>query len=177
MSKGKIIMFIGPMFSGKSSALIAEARKLEVSKKPFVVIRYAKDTRYSKSEIVSHNKDKYTTTFTTEKLSDLKIDDNVRAVLIDEGQFFKDLVHFCETHANGGKVVMVSGLNGTFNRTGFEPMSELYPKAEEIHKFHAICQVCGEIGDFTKILIASDQQVVIGGSDIYEARCRECFQK
>ena len=35
---------------------------------------------------------------------------------IDEGQFFPDLVPFCERMANAGKTVIVAALDGTFQR-------------------------------------------------------------
>ena len=33
---------------------------------------------------------------------------------IDEGQFFPDLVPWCEQMANRGKIVLVAALDGTF---------------------------------------------------------------
>lgn len=35
---------------------------------------------------------------------------------VDEGQFFPDLISFCETAANAGKIVIVAALDGTFQR-------------------------------------------------------------
>ena len=35
---------------------------------------------------------------------------------IDEGQFFPDIVPFCEEMANAGKLVIVAALDGTFQR-------------------------------------------------------------
>jgi len=39
---------------------------------------------------------------------------------IDEGQFFADVVEWSDAAANDGKVVIISALDGTFLRTGFE---------------------------------------------------------
>ena len=41
------------------------------------------------------------------------------AIAIDEGQFFPDIVEMCEEMANNGKAVIVSGLDGTFERKPF----------------------------------------------------------
>jgi thymidine kinase len=35
---------------------------------------------------------------------------------IDEGQFFPDLLPFAEAVANAGKIVVISALDGTFQR-------------------------------------------------------------
>jgi thymidine kinase len=41
---------------------------------------------------------------------------NYSVIGIDEGQFYKDIIEFSEKMANLGKVVIVSALDGTFQR-------------------------------------------------------------
>ena len=41
-------------------------------------------------------------------------------IAIDEGQFFPDVVDWSDQAANDGKVVIISALDGTFLRSGFE---------------------------------------------------------
>ena len=48
---------------------------------------------------------------------------------IDEGQFFPDVVKFCETAANLGKTVLVAALDGTFERKPFGNIIDLVPFA------------------------------------------------
>ena len=40
-------------------------------------------------------------------------------VAVDEGQFYPDIVEFCETLASQDKIVLVSALDGTFERKPF----------------------------------------------------------
>lgn len=47
---------------------------------------------------------------------------------------------FSEKAANEGKVVIISALDGTFLRTGFESIMDLIPKAEKVKKLQAICR-------------------------------------
>ena len=61
---------------------------------------------------------------------------------IDEGQFFKDVVTFCEDAAAAGKIVIVSALSSTYQREGFNSILDLLPKAEKIKQLHAICRLC-----------------------------------
>ena len=42
-----IELIIGPMFSGKSTMLLAFEKKFEVSKKKYICINHSFDTRYS----------------------------------------------------------------------------------------------------------------------------------
>jgi thymidine kinase len=44
---------------------------------------------------------------------------NYQVVAIDEGQFFKDIVLFCETLASENVIVIVAALDSTFERKPF----------------------------------------------------------
>ena len=58
---------------------------------------------------------------------------------IDEGQFFENLVPFCEEMANTGKCVIVAALDGTFERKPFGSVLELIPLSESVTKLDAVC--------------------------------------
>lgn len=94
---------------------------------------------------------------------------------IDEGQFFPDIVPFCEDMANGGKVVIVAALDGTFQRKGFGSILELVPLAESVTKLTAVCMMCYADGSFSKRIGSETAVEVIGGADKYVAVCRACF--
>jgi thymidine kinase len=48
--------------------------------------------------------------------------------------------------------------------------------AEYITKTHAICVICGNPANYTQRKTQSKERVVVGAADIYEARCRNCFE-
>ena len=62
---------------------------------------------------------------------------------------FLQVVSFSEKAANEGKIVIISALDGTFMRKGFEPIIELIPMAEKVKKLAAICKNCGDSAAFT----------------------------
>ena len=84
---------------------------------------------------------------------------------------------FSENAANEGKVVIVSALDGTFMRKGFEPIVELIPMAEKVKKLAAICKNCGDSAAFTFRTCLSEQLELIGGDQIYKPVCRHCFME
>jgi len=94
---------------------------------------------------------------------------------IDEGQFFKDIVGFCETAANCGKIVITSALSGTYLREPFNTILELVPKAEKIKTLSAICKGCMVPAHFTLRTRQTSDLELIGGEDMYMPVCRECF--
>jgi thymidine kinase len=95
---------------------------------------------------------------------------------IDEGQFFDvALPDVCARLADGGRRVIVTGLDLDYRGQPFEPMPQLLAAAEYITKTLAICMVCGGPANRTQRLVASRERVLVGASGTYEARCRHCF--
>lgn len=86
-----------------------------------------------------------------------KIYSSYDVIAIDEGQFFPDvpphliqLVEMCERMANEHKVVIVAGLDGTFQRKPFGRILELIPLAEKVIKLSAVCMYCSKDAPFTQ---------------------------
>ena len=63
----------------------------------------------------------------------------------------------------------------TFPRP-FAPVPDLLAHAESITKTLAICMRCGNPAKHTQRLRGSDDLIVVGAADMYEARCRRCFE-
>lgn len=94
-----------------------------------------------------------------------------------EGQFFDDLVPFCDEAAEEGKVVIVSALDGTFLRTPFGSVGELIPKCESVVKLTAVCAECGDSAPFSARLVADSTTTLIGGRDEYAPMCRRHWRE
>jgi thymidine kinase len=95
---------------------------------------------------------------------------------IDEGQFFdEDLVEVATVLANNGKRVIIAGLDTDWKGRPFGNIPALMAVAEVVRKQHAICMVCGEPANRTQRLIAAEEDILVGSSEAYEARCRKHF--
>nr|XP_048307830.1 thymidine kinase, cytosolic isoform X5 [Myodes glareolus] len=101
----------------------------------------------------------------------------VAVIGIDEGQFFPDIVEFCEWMANAGKTVIVAALDGTFQRKAFGNILNLVPLAESVVKLTAVCMECFREAAYTKRLGMEKEVEVIGGADKYHSVCRLCYFK
>jgi thymidine kinase len=105
-----------------------------------------------------------------------QIRDDTEVVGIDEGQFFdREIIEAVNRLANGGKRVIIAGLDQDFTGKPFEPMPQLLSIAEFITKTHAICVKCGETANYSQRTFESEELVEVGASNKYEARCRQCF--
>jgi thymidine kinase len=174
---GWIEVIAGSMFSGKTEELIRRIRRAQIAKLKVAVFKPRIDTRYSVDKIVSHN-DLSLPSIVVDKASEIiKYAKDAQVIGIDEAQFFdQELVDVCEKLANEGKRVIVAGLDQDYKGRPFEPMPQLLAIAEYITKMHAICVICGSPASKTQRKIKSGERVIVGASDIYEARCRKCFQ-
>jgi thymidine kinase len=70
----------------------------------------------------------------------------------------------------------LAGLDQDYRGRPFEPMPQLLAIAEYITKTLAICVVCGNPANRSYRKKQRAGRVVVGGADLYEARCRRCFE-
>lgn len=174
---GWIEVICGSMFSGKTEELIRRVRRAHIARQKVELFKPAIDTRYSNDEIVSHDDQKLPSRVVKDANEMIPLSLEAQVVAIDEAQFYKkNLVKVCKTLANMGKRVIVAGLDTDYRGEPFSPIPDLLAIAEYITKTHAICVVCGNPANFTQRTTKSKDQVLIGTSDIYEARCRNCYE-
>ncbi|KAJ1072354.1 hypothetical protein K5549_017599, partial [Capra hircus] len=159
-----------------STELMRRVRRFQIAQYKCLVIKYARDTRYS-SLFSTHDRN------TMEALPACLLRDviqdaqGVAVIGIDEGQFFPDIVEFCENMANSGKTVIVAALDGTFQRKAFGTILNLVPLAESVVKLTAVCMECFREAAYTKRLGVEKEVEVIGGADKYHSVCRLCYFK
>lgn len=183
-NEGWIEVICGCMFAGKTEELIRRIKVLEYAKKNILVIKPAIDSRYSDNKVVSHS-GSFVQSISINKAKDILnyVTKDVQVVAIDEVQFFdNDIVDVCEKLADDGKRVMVAGLNMDFRGKPFGPMAELLPRAEFVTKLAAVCCKCGAPATRTQRLVNgkpasyNDPIILVGASESYEARCRQCHE-
>ena len=175
--QGWIEVITGSMFSGKSEELIRRLRRAQIAKQKVQTFKALIDNRFSDDHIVSHSDMRIPSQNVTssDELVSL-VDADTEVVGIDEGQFFDpNLPAACNALADGGKRVIIAGLDKDYLGRPFEPMPQLLAIAEYITKTLAICVVCGGPANHTQRLVASSTRVLVGATGMYEARCRRCF--
>jgi len=175
---GWIEVVVGPMFSGKSEELIRRLRRAEFARQRVQIFKPSIDERYAVNEIISHSGLGIPSDNVTKAAEIMdKVQPRTEVVGIDEAQFLgEDLVEVCTKLANLGKRVIVAGLDTDYRGRPFEPMPRLLAVAEEIVKLLAICVRCGNPAVHTQRLVESEELIIVGATDIYEARCRRCFE-
>jgi thymidine kinase len=177
-ASGWIEVICGSMYSGKTEELIRRLRRAQIARQRVEIFKPAIDERYSADQIVSHSLQSIPSRTIKSARDILQHADEAQVIGIDEAQFLGgDLPAVCETLANAGKRVIVAGLDQDYLGRPFDPMPEMLAIAEYITKTLAICVVCGAPANRTYRKVQDmDERVVVGGAELYEARCRRCFQ-
>lgn len=178
MYRGSVEVIAGCMFSGKTEELLRRIRRAELARLPVQLFKHALDDRYTSGHVESHSSMKLPATgaMTVAELRE-RINPQAHVIGIDEAQFYTDdIVDFVNDLANRGRQVLLAGLDTDFRGHPFGPMPKLLAIADNVTKIHAVCMVCGNPASCTQRLTASQELVVVGAKDAYEARCRQCFR-
>jgi len=178
---GSIEVICGSMFCGKTDELIRRLRRATIAKQKVQVFKPAIDDRYTLEKVTSHAGSEFNATPVPLSEDILKkLDPLTTVVGIDEAQFFDTkIIEVVEQLAHRGIRVLVAGLDMNFKGEPFGCMPVLMARAERVDKLQAICMVCGEPASRTQRLVNgkparyNDPVIIVGASELYEARCRE----
>ena len=178
---GSIEVVTGSMFSGKTDELIRRLRRARIARQKVQVFKPKIDNRYHVEKVTSHAGNEFDA-IPIQNSNELesRLDADTSVVGIDEAQFFDaGIVDVAVDLARRGVRVLVAGLDMDFRGEPFGCMPEFLAIAERVEKLQAICMVCGEAASRTQRLVNgkparySDPIVIVGASEMYEARCRE----
>jgi len=184
-------LIVGPMFSGKTTALMQAVEKYTLASIPVLTVSHLWDLqRTEHHEILhshSHRKMPCHMLRRLSSLFDLPEYTTSQVVAIDEAQFFDDLVSsVLRLVERDSKIVFVAGLDGSFERKPLGFLASLLPFCDTIQKMAAVCKQCApklELAPFTQKTKNGTgppnnqdaAEVCIGGSELYEAVCRKHF--
>lgn len=156
----------------------------------FGVYKHRVDNRYAKNEIVSHTGIKLPAkpiSTIEELITDVEKND-YRVVAIDEVQFFNEkdenmnylIPKVLTKFANDKRLVIVSGLSRDFRGETFYAMGDIISNSDEMNNHLSTCVECGSPATLPQRFIDgqpahyNDPIVLVGGSESYEPRCRNC---
>ncbi len=187
--KGRLEVVCGSMFSGKTEELMRRLKRADYAHQKVLALKHHLDKRRSvtPANLTSHQgTERFAfmigdNAFGIEQILEMATPD-VSVVGIDEVQFFSpEIVDVIYSLVERGKRVIVAGLDLDFRGEPFGVMPVLMAVADEVTKLKAICTRCGHDAHHTQRLVNGnpakydDPLILIGASECYEARCRDCF--
>lgn len=181
-------VIIGPMFSGKTSELIRMVEREVYAKRKGAIFKASFDRRYSAREVVTHNGLRYDaysiipTSSGLMKIEETATSKNLDAIGVDEVNFFPHRLVSILDRLAYRRHVIACGLNMDFRGEPFATTMELAARADRVRYLSAVCVVCGQEATRTQRLIAGKPAprdspvIVVGGKELYEPRCRNCYE-
>lgn len=183
-----MILYLGPMWAGKTTALINEVRSLRQSGQITVVLKPRIDNRYDARRIVSH-------TGRTVSATLVRDEDHLAealnfaagfadAIALDEVQFFPPtLADMVRPLADGIRIVAAGLDRDCFGEWFPSTRALLDVLPNEVAWLTAKCEGCGQAAQRTRRFdgdgkaVTSGDVVQVGGSEAYGPVCIECFEK
>jgi thymidine kinase len=177
---GTVTAIVGNMYAGKSTRLLHYLKRAKIGNKRVKLFKPSIDNRYSEGEVVSHDGVSFPAVV-IDSFKPLYDVVDVDIVFIDEVQFFDpDIWRAVNALAALGIDVVVAGLSTDYMGQPFETSARLAMIADRIEKLTAVCVKCGDDAVWTQMVldgaeVTDGERVQVGGSELYEPRCRRCF--
>ena len=199
MTRGKLEVFYGNMFSNKTGTLIHKIETLRnYGKKRVFVGKPKLDTR-SGTGFIKNSEGKQIEAFeiSTENIQEIfaflaaeesKQGYKFQVIALDEIQFFTPSLLVFQTIQKlleSGYDIIVAGLALDFRGEPFGATLQLIGLCDDVHSvtsFHSHCSKCGNKALLPQRLIDgkpapyNSDQIKVGGHESYEARCYNCHE-
>lgn len=171
------------MFSGKSTELLKRIRLHKLLDRNVLIVTNLRDTRFNRVNVETHYHDSelgsISLLYARELLASPKLINSSSVICFDEAQFFDDIVPVVkELVEDFDKWVIVCGLDGSYERKPFK-LLDLIPFADDVMRLNALCLRCGDgtLAHFSKRIVAHDEELLVGGDDMYMSVCRKHYNE
>ena len=166
-----LTVYTGPMFSGKSTALIGAYNDYGGRKQMF---SSSLDDRYGKDKTISHDGlavDAVCVADTDSIAKSVRCD--TEAVFIDEAHLIAgDLRRLCVDLLDRGISVYVAALDLDYRAEPFIQTAMLMCLADTVVKKSGRCSVCGRPSRYSRRISDSADRILVGGTGDYVPVCR-----
>jgi len=178
----ELVVVCGPMFSGKTEALLEEQRLLRASNASHVLVKPSRDSRSGRGYVATHSGRRARAIEAEDAFAVHGVASSRTAVLVDEGHFFEPaLAGVLAAMRADGRRVVVAGLDLDFRGRPFATTEALLEIADRVRVLVATCGRCGREATMTQRLVGDrpadfDAEVLVpGGAELYSPRCERCF--
>lgn len=175
---GTLEVICGPMFAGKTSLLIARLAAAKARGQSVAAFKHASDTRYHATHLATHDGKQIAAIAVADPIELFARLGKAQVVAIDEAHFFGAwLWDIIVPILRDRRTLIVAGVERDHVGRPFEPFPRLLVEADTVTKLGGPCKKCGKPAIHSQRMSEDASRVVVGGSELYQARCRECFGK
>lgn len=175
----EFIVYTGPMFGSKTSKLLSALERYKYQHKKAVVFKPLIDDRYSSVDVVTHSGWRSPAVCVKSGADVLKYlaesSDNPQVVAVDEAFMISGIADALIWLFKSGYTVVVSSLDLSFSGKPFPEIEKLLMWATNVEKCTAVCTVCGRDAYYTHKKQTNEDEIQVGGAELYEPRCYTHF--
>ena len=170
----QLIVYTGPMFGSKTTKMLTVLERASFQKKRVIAFKPKMDDRYSEGKIVTHAGLKFRAHNVSSGKEIFDLAKDYEVIGVDEAFMIEGSARSLIELYKMGKTVAVSSIQLSASGQVFEEVRDLLPWATKIEVCPAVCPVTGEDAFFTVRKSSSEQEIEVGGSDLYEPRSWAC---
>ncbi len=168
-------LYLGPMYAGKTTTLIDNIDSKSI------VLDFTEETDCRFGTLCSHDNvnvkciklNRLCNIFITTCIDIIDTFRTSNKILINEAQFFPDLLSFIKTIETYSVRVEVYGLDGDFERKPFGQILDIIPYCDSVVKLKGICN-CEKSSLFSKRITNNKEQYLVD-EKAYRPVCRRCY--
>jgi thymidine kinase len=176
-NEGFLHIISGCMFSGKTTKLKELLGNYSLHKGYNTVLYSHDNTDRNRNNRVNPFSIPTNITYIVELNKYTIIDDNIKVIGIDEAQFFNEnIIEFVHKYLRLHKIIIISGLDGTFEGKSFGHIHNLIQHAYKFDKLTARCNICISKGDTNypalySARVSNNKELIVIGDDKYMPMC------
>jgi thymidine kinase len=178
MNNPEFIIFTGPMFSSKTTKLLACLERYKYQKRTIHAFKPLIDDRYSEHEISTHSGWKQPAQ-NIRTGGDLLIwaknmmakGERCDIIAVDEAFMIPEIGPALISLYMSGLTIVVSSLEMSSSCNPFKEIVALFPFSTKIEKCSAVCTICGSNAHYTHRKTSDKAEIAVGGEEMYEPRC------
>ena len=174
----KVSIILGCMYSGKSTELVRRASRYRAIGIHTIIINSDRDTRTGIS-VRTHSGTTVRAVKLTNLMSFTRTDEfyHCDVIAIDEAHFFDDLLKFVKYVEKFPKIIIISGLDGDYKREPIGEILKVIPLCDDVVKLKALDMIDkdGSEAIFSKRIVESDEQILVGAQESYIAVSRKNY--
>ena len=175
---GKLVIYTGPMKSGKTTKLVEQYNKILAKNPKTYMFKPKIDNRYSSVRVVTRDGNGQILSTLLDNIDMLwYFKDMYKNFFIDEFQFLDGNISTIKNLLDLGKNIWVSGLNLTAEKKPFGLMGDLMCFADKIYFMKGNCDYCGKQnkGIYTFYEGGKNTDIIVG-DDNYKCVCSKCYK-
>ena len=166
-------MFVGPMFSSKTSRLLGALDRCKYQNKNIIAFKPKIDERYSQSNIVTHGGSSYPATNVSNGQEILDLSGQSEIIGVDEAFMIDGCAEALIKLFKQGKTIFVSSLQLSASGLAFEEVKEMMPYATKIEVCPSVCPTTQRDAFYTIRKVDGLDEISVGGAEHYSPACWE----